>query len=285
MLLIMAAFISRAQNITEIFLTDISKTDGEYIVGKLKNITNHKGYNNQPSFAPGDKSIFYVSADEGKQTDVYQYNIDNGKSEQITNTNESEYSPTILSNGRYFSTVRVESDGKTQRLWKFGIDGTRPQLISKNIKDVGYHCWIDDTTLALFILGESFTLQLANLTTEETITYAENIGRCIQNIPNKKAISFVEKIDSLNWEIKEMDLESKEIITVVKTLAGCEDYTWTKDGDLLMPCAMELYKYSPGKDSTWIQIADFTKTKGIKSFYRIAINGLQNQIALVGIKE
>ena len=41
---------------------------------------------------------------------------------RVTNTPESEYSPTVTPDGAHISVIRVEADG-TQRLWRFTLDG------------------------------------------------------------------------------------------------------------------------------------------------------------------
>jgi Tol biopolymer transport system component len=49
------------------------------------------GYNNQPSFLPDGKTVLYTSFRNG-QTDIYRYDLSTGKTTQVTNTTESEYS-------------------------------------------------------------------------------------------------------------------------------------------------------------------------------------------------
>ena len=71
---------------------------------------------------------------------------------QVTNTPESEYSPTVTPDGRHISVIRVESDG-TQRLWQFTLDGREPTVLCPGIKPVGYHAWADASVLVLFVLG------------------------------------------------------------------------------------------------------------------------------------
>ena len=53
----------------------------------------------------------------------------------------------------------------------------------ENVKPVGYHAWADDHTLALFVLGQPATLQLADTRTGTARTIASDIGRSIQRIP------------------------------------------------------------------------------------------------------
>ena len=93
--------------------------------GQAVKITTFAGYNNQPSFLPDGRSIFYTSIRD-KQADIYRYDIRSGATSQITNTPESEYSPMLMPDGKNISVVRVEADG-TQRLWKFPLNGGQPE--------------------------------------------------------------------------------------------------------------------------------------------------------------
>lgn len=49
---------------TEIFLVDMTVTQGVYTFGEPVNIAEHKGYDNQPCFAPQGNMLYYVSMQE-----------------------------------------------------------------------------------------------------------------------------------------------------------------------------------------------------------------------------
>src|SRR5712671_1668645 len=168
---------------TDIFLIDLRTTSGGHTkLGQPVKITTWPGYNNQPSFLPDGKSILYTSIRD-KQADIYRYDIREAATTQITNTVESEYSPTLMPDRKSISVVRVEADG-TQRLWRFPLAGGAPSLILEKIKPVGYHLWIDDHTLALFILGKPNFLQIVEARTEKAEIIAENPGRILRHIPH-----------------------------------------------------------------------------------------------------
>ena len=246
-----------------------------------KKITDYAGYNNQPFFLPDGHRILYTSIRNG-QADVYQYDLKNGQTTQVTNTPESEYSPTLMPDGKNISVVRVEKDG-TQRLWKFPLAGGPPSLILENVKPVGYHHWIDDHTLALFVLGATGkpnTLQIANTRTGEAVVVAENPGRILRKVPNRNQFSFVHKISDQHWEIKYFDMRSHTIASFIETLPGVEDYAWM-NGKLLMGKDAKLYEVTPLSGGHWKEIADFSKA-GIKRITRIAVSG--NRIAIVAVQ-
>ncbi|MCG8556033.1 MAG: hypothetical protein MJD61_12215, partial [Proteobacteria bacterium] len=148
---------------------------------QLINLTDRDGYDNQPFFTPDGKALLYTSARDG-QTEIYRITLATRTPERVTETPESEYSPTMLPNGDGFSTIRVEADG-TQRLWRFDLNGENPALVLDAVKPVGYHAWADGHTLALFVLGDPPTLQQADTRTGRADTLAYGIGRSIHRVP------------------------------------------------------------------------------------------------------
>src|SRR5437773_970319 len=217
---------------SDIFIVEVASRNGKMKLGLPVKITNWIGYNNQPSFTADGQSILYTSIRD-KQADIYRYDIRGGATTQITRTPESEFSPTLMSDGKSISVVRVEADG-TQRLWKFPLAGGEPSLILENIKPVGYHLWIDDHTLALFILVKPDTLQLVDVRTGKAEVVVDNPGRILRRIPREEKFSFVHKVSDQEWLIKSFDLRVKAVTTIIKTFPGVEDYAWTPGGLLLM---------------------------------------------------
>ena len=246
--------------------------------GQPLKITNFVGYNNQPSFMPDGHSILYTSI-RNKQADIYRYDIKSGATTQVTNTAESEYSPTLMPDGKSISVVRVEADG-TQRLWRFPLAGGAPSLILEKTKPVGYHLWIDERTLALFILGKPNTLQLVDTRTEKAETIAENPGRILRRIPHQDKFSFVHKISDREWAIKAFDLRMRTSASLIDTLPGVEDYAWMPSGALLMAKDSKLFSVIPLTGKSWSEVGDFSNA-GLKNITRIAVSAKGDKIAVV----
>ncbi len=266
---------------TEIFIADLQTRNGRLQVSRPVNITNREGYDNQPAFLPDGTSLLFTSVREGTLPDIFRYNFSDQSIKQVTATAEGEYSPTPIGNGASFSVIRVEAD-RTQRLWKFAITGDQPQLVLENIKPVGYHCWLDETTLALFVLGEPPTLQLADTRTGKAEIIEHNIGRSLQKHPLRAALTFVHKVSESEWWIKELDLKSRTVKPIIKTLAGNEDFVWTPAGVVLMASGAKLYQFDPAKDRDWTEIADFMQA-GLKRVTRLALNPKGDRLALVAV--
>jgi hypothetical protein len=264
----------------DIYLFDLKLNGKSISISKPVNITHRKGYDNQPSFTPQGNTLLYTSIREDGQADTYLYDLQKKTTRQVTRTPESEYSPTVMPDGSHFSVIRVEKD-QSQRLWQFPISGTdEPALILENIKPVGYHCWLNADSLALFVLGEPNSFLMARISTGDTVLLERSIGRAIYKIPKKNVLSFVHKSAPAHWEIIQLDLQTGTMTSIVKTLEGSEDFVWTPDGRLLMCRNATLYQYRPGTDTTWIQVADLSKY-GINQLSRLAINAAGTKLALV----
>ena len=270
---------------SDIFLVDVRTKKGEMVFGDPRKITNTPGYNNQPSFMPDGKSVLYTSI-RNKQADIYRYELGSGATSQVTDTPESEYSPTLMLDKKNISVVRVEADG-TQRLWKFPLSGGPPVLILENVKPVGYHHWIDDHTLALFVLGgpgKPNFLEVLDAATGKSEFVTENPGRILRKVPNQNKFSFVHKVSDKNWEIKAFDLRARTSASLIATIPGAEDYAWLPDGKLLLAKDSKLFAVLPLSGSQWEEVADFSEA-GIKRITRIAVNSSGSRIAIVGVLE
>ena len=264
---------------SDIFLIDLTANKAKMEFGKPVRITEWEGYNNQPFFFPDGQSLLYTSIRADKQADIYKYDLNSLATTRITDTAESEFSPTLTLDGRFISVVRVEADS-TQRLWKFPIGGGNPSLVIATVKPVGYHTWIDSNTLALLVLGKPNTLQIVDVRTEKGEVIAENIGRATRLIPGQNKLSFVHKVSDQEWTIKTFDLRTRQITSLIKTLPGSEEYAWTPSGILLAAQDAKLFAWNPQLDKEWREVANFSAT-GLQGITRIAITNDGRRVALV----
>lgn len=264
---------------TDIYLVPLAGAGLELRAGSPRRATDWEGYDNQPSFTPDGRALLYTSIRADAQADIYRHDLSKNTSERLTQTPESEYSPTVTPDGKFFSVIRVERDG-TQRLWKFPLAGGEPALVLEKTKPVGYHVWADRDTLMLFVLGEPVTMQLVDTGTELTGTVSTNIGRGLARVPGAEKISYVHKVSADEWLVKEFDLKTHRKTTLVRTLAGSEDYAWTPDGTLLMAQGTKLYAWRPGGPADWKEIADLSSA-GLGRLTRLAVSPRGDLLAVV----
>jgi WD40 repeat protein len=266
---------------TDIFLVDVSFSKSPPTIGRPLNVTAREGYDNQPMFLPDGGSFFYTSIREGRPTDIYRYAIASRADVRMTNTTEGEYSATPTPDGKFFSVIRVEADS-TQRLWKFPIGGGTPSLVLENVKPVGYHAWIDDHTLLLFVLGSPATLQLADVTTGKSQVVASNIDRSLHRIPGQNKMSFIHKVGPEEWYIKSFDPKTRQTAELIRTLPGAEDIAWTPDGAALTGKDAKLYIWNRSPGTSWQEIADFTSS-ALRDITRLALSPKGDRLAIVAV--
>ena len=264
---------------TDIFLADFTAKDNLRI-GTPINITQKEGYDNQPFFI-SDTSFAYSSSFEDQQTDIMLYEIQSGKSRVLRTTRESEYSPTLTPDGKHLSCIRAEADG-SQRLWQFPLDGGEPTLLLSSLKTVGYHCWLDPQTLALFLVGEPHQLVKASLPNGDKQKWAEDIGRGMALRPEKNALVFIAKTGEKQADLMQINAKTGKPEKITATPQGSEDLVWVSSHQVLMAHGSAVYHYDLKKNHSWQKIADLS-SNGLTQITRLALNPSRTKLAIVAI--
>lgn len=277
LLLLSGSLFARQPPGTEIFLFDLKVSQNNIILSNPQNITNRVGYDNQPYFHPEKPIVYYSAADESGRTDIMVYNYKTGERKKLTDTPEREYSPTVTPDGKFISCI-IQRDNGAQDLGMYPIDGGEPVIIIDNLT-VGYHAWITDDLLVLFVLGRPNTLRLYSVSDKKDLILAENIGRSLHRIPGTNDISFIDK-QGAEWQIKRYNSKNGTIETVTPTLPNREDMAWTTDGKILMSDGKKLFFVNPGEHSSWRE-ATLPKMIAPQGISRLAINTTLSKIAIV----
>lgn len=268
-LLLLALPVMAQQPAADLYLMNLDGSDAS-------RLPTPKGYSNQPSFMP-DGRLLFTGAYDG-QADLYLY--DGQKIHQLTFSQESEYSPTLMPDGENLSSVRVEHDG-TQRLWQFPLDGGPGRVLLPDVKGVGYHVWVSQERLALFIVGEPHRLVLAHTGGGPVQELFANPGRCLASVPGK------------NWfsAMRHSDKETRIVLFANDMIAeswlppfeDAQDYAWTQKGNIFMGKGSVLYMAKPnGKKTKWEKVADLGSV-GIKQVSRMSVSHDNKQLALVSL--
>jgi hypothetical protein len=268
-----------AQTGSEIILFDLKVKKDKVTLANPKNGTNHKGYDNQPSFHTDEPILYYSSFNDEGRSDIKSFNYKSEETVAITNTSEREYSPTLTPDKTSLSCI-IQRDNGAQDLGKYPVDGGEPTVIIDNMT-VGYHVWADNSHLALFILGTPQTLHYLRLPTKEDTVLAQNIGRSLHKIPGERAISFIQKISETQSEIRRLDVETMKITTLAATLPGKEDITWTPDGKIISSDGTKIYFLDPAKGKKWMEIPIQSGSELLKGVTRLAVNSKGDKLAVV----
>ncbi|MCA4897442.1 MAG: TolB family protein [Bacteroidota bacterium] len=267
-----------SQTGSEIFLFDVKSKKGNITLYNPQNITNHKGYDNQPSFHRTEPLVYYSSFNEDGRSDIRFYNFKTKETSNLTQTQEREYSPTVTPDGKYISCI-IQRDNNAQDLGMYPLAGGPPAVVIGNLI-VGYHVWMDANRILLFVLGTPLTLRIYDLETEQDKIVAENIGRSVHKIPTKNAMSFVKKTTETEWSVMQLDNDTGAIAKLLDTLPQREDLCWTPDGKIIMSDGTKLLIADPFGDKQWKEITLPTEAN-LKGITRLAMNVKGDKLAVV----
>jgi hypothetical protein len=246
-------------------------------VGRAVNLTHRTGYDNQPSFTAAGAAILYTVIENNGPSDIWRIDLKTlARTRVTTSVVESEYSATPMPDGVHFSAVRVEADS-TQRLWKFPLDGNdAPSVLLEQVKPVGYHAWLSDVTLGLFVLGRPATLQIADVRTGAAEVVASNIGRSLQKVPGRTAVSYQQLGADGAW-ITTYDVTTRRTTPIAKSPDKADFHVWTPDGQLLTASGSRIFAWVNGQ---WDTVADLA-ADGVHNISRLAISAKGDRLAFV----
>ncbi len=270
---------SVGQSGSEIILFDLKSEKGKIILSNPKNITQHKGYDNQPSFNTKEPLIYYSSFNDEGRSDIKIYNNKTGTTNTLTNTTDREYSPTLTPDEKFISCI-LQRDNKAQDLVKYPITGGESITLINNLI-VGYHAWMNADQLLLFVLGDTPTLHLYSLSTKKDSVLTDAIGRSLHRIPNSNAMSFVKKNSSTDWMIMKLDMTNLTMTNLTATLPGREDLCWTPAGRIIMSDGNKIYSLDPLTEKEWSEIQVGAGDVPLKGITRLAISVKGDKLAVV----
>ncbi len=268
---------SFSQGATEVYLFEIVQNEQGITLENQKNISNNKGYDNQPFFDT-DQTILFSST-RNQQTDIVSYNIEKDQKSWICDTPEgSEYSPNKIPETNSISAIKLEKNGK-QLLYCYDYETNDSQVLLEDLK-VGYHVWFNNHIIISSVLEEnSLSLVISDIQTNTNKITQKKVGRSLHKIPNSDLISYIAKEDN-TWKINSLNPLTGVSQTIVNTIPGSEDLCWLPDGTILMGKYNKLFSYNPKTDDDWKIFYTFTNEE-IVAISRLATNKAGNFLALV----
>lgn len=270
---------------TDIYLLPITAGLASLKTARPAPLSVAPGYDNQPMFSLDGARVLFAANRDGKQTDIYAFDRASGRVTQLTQTPENENSPTFVPAGLGepggFSVVQTEPD-RSQRLWRFNAAGKNPQLVLADVKPVGYHAWVEPDHLAMFILGQPATLQIGRVATGKAEMVAGDIGRSLHRIPGTRQVSFVQREPSGEFWIKQIDIDSRQVVPLVRTAEGSSDrdYAWMPDAQtILMSTGTKVLSWTRGAGG-WTEVFDGAAFQ-LGAISRLAASPKGDALALV----
>jgi dipeptidyl aminopeptidase/acylaminoacyl peptidase len=255
-------------------------------IGKpVLGITTHAQDDDEPAFLADSTGFLFTSNRDGKQSDVYRYDIKSKAVTQVTRTPEDERGPVASADGRTFTVAR----GPERRLWRFNNDGTDAGPVSSHPGGVLAHAWLSPTTAAAIVSSptepgvlrprEHGTLQLIDSATGSADPLESGIGSSVFVRPDRSSIGFVRTVPDGSLVLREWAVATRKARETGFALEGADSVTCTPAGKLLMARQSKVFLFEPQTDR-WIEFADLEKSK-VRSITRLAVSPDGKWIAAV----
>jgi hypothetical protein len=244
-------------------------------VSEVVNLTPQKGAHFQPSFTRDGAAVLFAS-DRSGSNNVWRHDLASGKTSAVTTTPHNLYSPTPLPDGSGFSAIRVVDadpaygiESKQPSLWRIGWDGQEVAPVVPVMR-VGYHAWVDDQRLALFIVDDvpernAHRAVLFNRTTGKSTPLTDKPGRSLGRTADGKRALFVDQTDPAHWRLcaqGEGDAAAQALVETPVGPEGLQDrnrsqyFTALPDGSVLMARGALLLRWDGQPGSAFQPLAE-----------------------------
>ncbi|MBT0586130.1 TolB family protein [Alteromonas oceanisediminis] len=266
---------------TDIFLFDLISTKEDVSLRNPRNITQRKGYDNQPKFTPNSDTLVFSRGDE-YQTDVYEYVLSSGEINQLTDSPETEFSPTPSPDNQSIAFV---SDRNGSVFLGRRNDLNNPVWAladTDNREPIGYFAWDHSNDNFFYWSRYGYSVTLVNQRTGMYHFVAGNTPPSTPHlIPNSDNFSFVHRqLNEQVW-IKALDPATKAVRPLVQITGPNMNYAWAPDGTIFMIQNNVLMRIAPSAQNDWQRVADLT-TFNIKDAARLAVSPDGEKLAVVG---
>jgi hypothetical protein len=276
-----------AQNLNyDIYLIDIKKQEvGGLTFEKAVNISNHPGYDNQPSFSNDGKSVLYTQMQDSTTDIKLCTNFEDFRTINLSVTpRTSEYSPASL-NFMKTIVVRVEKDQKTQRL-AINFKQQNKTYLPK-VDSIGYFCLLPKDKIAAFILSSknelAHELRLIDTKTQKETFIDDSIGRCIRLAPDSSAIVYVKKGKDGKNKLMRYNFHNSSVTEMFETVEVAEDFLYYDNSRIWMAKDNVIYEYwMAAKFPHWSEKKEFSeKNSHLKTITRMNLSPDKSRLVLV----
>lgn len=263
---------------SEVFLYSVSRTESGLSLADGRNISNSPGYDNQPSFGYGDRSILFTSIRDDRSPDIYEYDLKAKTLERVTNSPESEYTPREKVPGQI--TFVREGEGQEMTVWKRDRKTGKEKRALKNSEPVAYYDF-NAKGGALVWIRYAFMARYVDPAAGLNLYVSDNVlPSAPQQIPDSASFSFVYRRPDGSLWIKEFDPKTRAVRPIVRVNDEKIDYCWTPDQMILSGSGSKLFGFREGKGDGWSLIADLS-ADGLKEITRVAASGDGRSLAIV----
>ncbi len=267
---------------SEVFVFEIKTKDGAFSLAGGANISNSPGYDNQPSFSADGKSVLFTSVRNGKSPDIYEYVLSDRVLNQITTSEDAEYTPRAKDSETIFF-IR-EGNGQEMTVWKYDRKTKVETQALINKEPVAYYDWNSDGGAIVWVRYASMAHYLNPQKGTNIFVSDHVLPSTPQNIPGTLKFSFVHRQGNDEVWIKEFDPETNAVRPIVQVKESKIDYCWLPDKTLVIGIGSELFGFNEERDKDWTRLADL-KSFGLKDVTRLSASSDGTAMAIVSNQE
>lgn len=179
---------------TDIYLAPLSVSEDGAEVGTFRAVVATPGYDNQPSFLPGEAAFYYVSEGESGKTDIWRYDIETDEATRFHDSpSVSEFSPKAAPAVYGVSYIQENEAADVTRVHHAPATGGPGEAVI-DFAPLGYYAWLGaGDMLAVYLRSEPPSLHLVDIADGKKRLIAENIGRSLHPAPDGGGLYFTQK--------------------------------------------------------------------------------------------
>jgi dipeptidyl aminopeptidase/acylaminoacyl peptidase len=245
------------------------------VVAEPVNFTNRPGYDNQPAFSEDGSRIYYVSVFADKQADIYYYDLKSKKTVKLTNTKESEYSPSFSPDQKHIGSVVVESDSAQRIHYLNALTGTNESRFQ--FDSVGYFAFLNNDTIVYYKLTEPHSLHYFIRGSEEDRFLCSSPIRTFKPINRHSFIYGIKDTNKVVFYKYDFLLHKAWKYAEYNSLN--EDIYWHPQFGLMKSEEKKILYYDEAKRK-WTTLYDLSLF-GIKKITRFAFDPKNNYLVIV----
>lgn len=270
---------------TDIYLAPMSVTDQKLEVGAFRAAVATPGYDNQPSFLPGEAAFYFVSEGDSGKTDIWRYDIQNDEKTLVfASPTVSEFSPKTAPADYGVSYIQENESGDVTRVHHMPTAGGPGEAVA-DFAPLGYYAWLEGgARLAVYLRSEPAELHFVDIATGDTSRVAKDIGRSMHAAPDGRGLYFTQAAGDASYRVMFLDLADETVSPIIGLPDGSEDFAplfvangalfglFTGDGAHIL--------FARAGEAEWISVSDLS-ARGVTQVTRIAVSDDSAWIAVV----
>jgi Tol biopolymer transport system component len=260
---------------TEVWVGAVDLRDGGFKVSELRNISEHRGYDNQPAFLPDGNSLLFTTEaisldDTGLGVHAVRYDLGTNKATRLPLA--KGFSPTPAENGR----IMLLREGG---VWLHDARGKLLRALTKTTQ-AGYFTRFEDGTWVLFMNDKDRRIVFYDPHTHALETMIAGAITAPYRVPGERAVTFVVQ-ENETRTLHRLDVDTKRVSTLATIpFRTGGHHVWTPRGTLFIASGNEIREWNPQRPSEWPVVHRFD-SPDFQGITRIALSPVADRIAIV----